>query len=71
MQSVSIHQAMLIIDIRESESLDRALRKYKKKFEKAGVLKELRARKHFVKPSVRRRNQVLKAAYVQQLTIKE
>ena len=58
---------MLIIDVRESESLDRALRKYKKKFEKAGVLRELRSRKHFTKKSVKRRNQILKAAYIQQL----
>ena len=58
---------MLIIDIRESESLDRALRKYKKKFEKSGVMKQLRARKYFVKPSVKRRGEILKAAYIQQL----
>jgi len=56
---------MLIIDIRDSESLDRALRKYKKKFERAGVLKQLRSRKHFVKRSVKRRFEILKAAYIQ------
>ena len=58
---------MLIIDIRDSESLDRALRKYKKKFEKSGVLKQLRSRKHFVKHSVKRRMEVLKAEYVQKV----
>ena len=56
---------MLIIDTRESESLDRALKKYKKKFEKAGLLRELRARQSFTKKSIRRRSEVLKAAYVQ------
>ena len=56
---------MLIIDTRESESLDRALKKYKKKFEKAGLLRELRSRQAFTKKSVRRRSEVLKAAYVQ------
>jgi small subunit ribosomal protein S21 len=56
---------MLIIDTRESESLDRALKKYKKKFEKAGILRELRARQSFTKKSIRRRSEVLKAAYVQ------
>ncbi len=56
---------MLIIDTRESESLDRALKKYKKKFEKAGMLRELRSRQAYVKKSVRRRSEVLKAAYVQ------
>jgi small subunit ribosomal protein S21 len=56
---------MLIIDVNQSESIDKALKKYKRKFEKAGVLKELRSRKHFVKPSVKRRNEVLKAVYKQ------
>lgn len=54
---------MLIIDVRESESIDRALKKFKKKFEQAGTLKELRRRKHFVKPSVLRRSEVLKAQF--------
>ena len=58
---------MLIIDTRESESIDRALKKYKKKFEKAGILRQLRERQTFTKPSVRRRNTVLKAAYIQTL----
>lgn len=56
---------MLIIDVKESESIDRALKKYKRKFERAGILKELRRRKHFVKPSVQRRTEVLKAVYKQ------
>ena len=43
---------MLIIDTRDSDSIDKALRKYKKKLEKSGVLKELRKRKQFDKPSV-------------------
>ena len=54
---------MLIIDVRDSESIDRALKKYKRKFEKAGILKELRRRKHFTKPSINRRAEVLKAVY--------
>lgn len=54
---------MLIIDARDSDSIDKALRKYKKKYDRSGVLKELRNRKHFVKPSVERRTEVLKAAY--------
>lgn len=54
---------MLIIDVKESESIDKALKKYKKKFEKARILKELRNRKHFTKPSVKRRNEILKAVY--------
>lgn len=54
---------MLIIDTRESDSLDKALKKYKKKFEKAGILKQLRARQSFTKPSVAHRGKVLKAVY--------
>jgi small subunit ribosomal protein S21 len=54
---------MLIIDVKGSESIDRALKKYKRKYEKSGVLKELRRRKAFIKPSVTRRTEVLKAVY--------
>ena len=58
---------MLIIDARESESIDRALKKYKKKFEKSKVLLQLRERQAFIKPSVKRRGEVLKAVYKQNL----
>ena len=54
---------MLIVNVKDSESIDRALKKYKRKYNRVGVLKELRRRKHFVKPSVKRRNELLKAAY--------
>ena len=56
---------MLIIDVKDSESIDRALKKYKRKFERAGVLRELRKRKHFVKPSIEKRAELLKAVYKQ------
>lgn len=62
---------MLIIDARESDSIDKALKKYKKKYERAGILRELRRRKFFTKPSVERRTEVLKAAYIEQLRKKE
>ena len=52
---------MLIIDARESESLDRALKVFKKKFEKAGTIKQLRARQAFILPSVKRRTEIKKA----------
>ncbi len=58
---------MLIIDVKESDSLERALKKYKKKFEKAGILRELRNRQAYTKPSVRRRNEILKARYRQKM----
>lgn len=58
---------MLIIDVKESDSIDKALKKYKKKFERAGLLRELRSRQHFTKPSIKRRAEVLKAAYKQKM----
>jgi small subunit ribosomal protein S21 len=58
---------MIIIPVKEGESIDRALKKYKRKFEKTGVVKELRIRQKFTKPSVINREQKLKAIYVQQL----
>ncbi len=54
---------MLIIDVKDSESIDKALKKYKRKFEKSGVLKELRRRKQFTKPSVERRHEMIRAVY--------
>ncbi len=53
---------MIIIDIKD-EPIDRALKRYKRKYEKIGVLKGLRKRKAFVKPSVTRRFEILKAVY--------
>ena len=58
---------MLIIDSKVCENIDKALKKYKKKFEKSKVLLQLRERQAFVKPSIRRRSQVLKAVYRQQI----
>ena len=58
---------MLIVDARESESIDRALKKYKKKFEKAGILRQLRERQVFIKPSIKRRQTVLRAGYIENL----
>jgi small subunit ribosomal protein S21 len=54
---------MLIIDARESDSLDKALKVYKKKFEKAGIMKEIRNRQAYTKPSIERRAEVLRAVY--------
>ncbi|HHL52467.1 MAG TPA: 30S ribosomal protein S21 [Flammeovirgaceae bacterium] len=58
---------MIVVNVKENESIDRALKRFKKKFERAGVLKELRARSYYVKPSVKRRNIKLKAAYRQKM----
>ncbi len=58
---------MLIIDSKDCENIDKALKKYKKKFEKSRILLELRNRQSFTKPSVLRRDEVLKAKYKQQI----
>jgi small subunit ribosomal protein S21 len=58
---------MLIIDSKDCESIDKALKKYKKKFEKAHILIQLRERQSYTKKSVTRRTQVLKAIYKQEI----
>jgi small subunit ribosomal protein S21 len=58
---------MLIIDQKDCENIDKALKKYKKKYEKSRVLLQLRTRQAFIKPSIVRRTQVLKAVYKQQM----
>lgn len=58
---------MLIIPVKDGESIDKALKKFKKKFEKVGVLKQLRERKQFTKPSVVQRQTKIKAVYKRQL----
>ncbi len=58
---------MIIVPVKEGENIDRALKKLKRKFEKTGVVKELRARQKYTKPSVIKREQKIKAVYVQQL----
>jgi small subunit ribosomal protein S21 len=58
---------MIIIPVKEGENIERALKKFKRKFEKTGVVKELRARQAFIKPSIKRRQELLRAAYVQGL----
>ncbi|MEZ4999002.1 MAG: 30S ribosomal protein S21 [Bacteroidales bacterium] len=62
---------MIIVPVKEGENIDRALKKFKRKFEKTGVIRELRARQAFVKPSVRRREEIKKAVYVQQMQREE
>ncbi len=56
---------MIIVPIKEGDNLDKALKKFKKKFEKTGVIKELRERQKFTKPSIKRRGEIQKAIYAQ------
>ncbi|WP_159800044.1 30S ribosomal protein S21 [Flavobacterium sp. MK4S-17] len=58
---------MLIIPVKDGENIDKALKRYKRKFDKTGVVRQLRSRQQFTKPSVVRRGQIQKAAYIQGL----
>ncbi|ADK95234.1 MULTISPECIES: 30S ribosomal protein S21 [Prevotella] len=58
---------MIIVPVKDGENIERALKKFKRKFEKTGVVKELRARQQFDKPSVKKRLKMERAVYVQHL----
>ena len=58
---------MIVVPVKEGENIERALKKFKRKFEKTGVVKELRARQQFDKPSGLKRLAKEHAIYVQQL----
>lgn len=58
---------MIVVPVKEGENIEKALKKFKRKFEKTGVIKELRNRQQFDKPSVVKRQQKIHAIYVQQL----
>jgi len=58
---------MIIIPVKEGENIERSLKKFKRKFEKTGTVKELRARQAYLKPSVKRRQEILKAVYLQKM----
>ena len=62
---------MIIVEVKEGENIEKALKKFKRKFEKTGIVKELRSRQAFEKPSVRNRKKMMKAVYVQQLRATE
>ena len=62
---------MIVVPIKEGENIERALKKFKRKFEKTGVVKELRKRQAFEKPSVIRRVEKKHAIYVKQIQSQE
>lgn len=62
---------MLIIPVKDGESIERALKKYKRKFDKTGVVRQLRARQQFTKPSVTNRIKRSRAIYKQSLLVQE
>ena len=56
---------MLIIEVKNGEGIERALRRYRRKHRDTKLRNELRSRQQFTKPSVKRRHEVLKAVYKQ------
>ncbi|WP_099463488.1 MULTISPECIES: 30S ribosomal protein S21 [Parabacteroides] len=58
---------MIVVPLKEGENIEKALKKFKRKFEKTGIVKELRSRQAFEKPSVAKRKQTMRAIYVQHL----
>ena len=58
---------MITVNVKENESIDKALKRFKKKFERAGVIRELRARNFYTKKSVKLREQKIKAVYIQKI----
>lgn len=62
---------MIVVAVKEGENIERALKRFKRKFERTGAVKELRARKEFTKPSVLKRKKMQKAVYVKQLFLNQ
>ncbi|MEA5129047.1 30S ribosomal protein S21 [Proteiniphilum sp.] len=58
---------MIVVQLKEGENIERALKKFKRKYEKTGVVKELRSRQAFTKPSIEKRKKKQHAVYVQQM----
>lgn len=62
---------MIIVQVKEGDNIEKALKKFKRRFEKTGIVKELRSRQAFEKPSVTNRKKMMKAVYVQKLRLVE
>ncbi len=62
---------MIIVPIKEGENIERALKRFKRKFERTGAMREIRSRQAFTKPSVLKREQKMKAVYIQRLQQEE
>ena len=58
---------MIVVPVKEGENIERAIKKFKRKFDKTGVIKELRSRQQFNKPSELKRKKMMHAVYVQQM----
>ncbi|MEN8186371.1 MAG: 30S ribosomal protein S21 [Bacteroidota bacterium] len=62
---------MLIIPVKDGENIDRALKRFKRKFDRTKTMKQLRERKQFTKPSIAKRAQLQKAQYIQNIRTNE
>ena len=71
LRKIQRENKMIVVAVKEGESIEKALKKFKKKFEKTGVVRELRDRQKFTKPSIRKRETKLRAIYRQGLQIAE
>lgn len=70
-KTYNTNKSMIIVPVKEGENIEKALKKFKRKFERTGIVKELRSRQAFEKPSVTNRKKMIKAVYVQQLRLNE
>ena len=64
-------KSMIIVPVKDGENIERALKKFKRKFERTGVIKELRSRQQYDKPSVKKRLKMEHAIYVQKMRDEE
>ncbi|MDR3127360.1 MAG: 30S ribosomal protein S21 [Tannerellaceae bacterium] len=62
---------MIVVPVKEGENIERALKRFKRKFERTGMVRQLRARQGFIKPSIAKRKQLLHAIYIQKLHLEE
>ena len=63
--------SMIIVQVKEGELIDRPLKRFKRKFDRTGTMREIRRRTAYTKPSVRRREEILHARYIQQMQDQE
>lgn len=62
---------MLIIPVKDGESIEKALKRYKRKHDRTKIVRQLRDRQQFTKPSVIKRKEIIRAAYKQRMKSKE
>lgn len=66
-ENIKRQNNMIVVPVKEGENIEKALKKFKRKFEKTGIVKELRNRQAYEKPSVTNRKKMMRAIYVQKM----